>query len=533
MGTDRLRGTGRRRATKEDGVRSRRDSSTGRPRTFLYVTAAISGGAILIVEILGARMLAPYFGTSHFVWTAQIIVTLAALAIGYDLGGRLADPRPRLSSLYIAILIAAAYLAGSAHVIEPVAWWCANLSLAVGSLAASMFLFFTPLVLLAMVGPFLARVLTTDIRRVGGRVGRLLAIGTLGSVGGAALVAYVLIPFVPYSRAMTMTAGLLGATTAAYFIGYHRNARHLVAAATLLTAVILTDALVQHPPGSIPSHMFERHRENTPYGLIQVIDTSAGERLLLTDFLVQNVYDPARKKGAHAFSYMLHGLARVYAGDVDDVLCIGMGIGDTPGHFADDGARVEVVEICPGIVRAAATYFDCDTDRFDITIADGRRFLRRTTNRHDVVILDAFSGDSSPSHLMTKEAFLAMRRLLRPGGILVVNAFADHRPGLDFLAASLEKTIAAAFGHVGVHSTDTGNLFFVASDRPLERRRVPDLDHVPAACVESVRLGLTNVIEIDPSSGLVLTDDFNPVEYHDAGIREERRRQFTARMRPD
>ncbi len=64
-------------------------------RRYLYFTAAITGAAILIVEILGARMLSPYVGTSHFVWTAQIMVTLAALAAGYYAGGRLVDLSPK------------------------------------------------------------------------------------------------------------------------------------------------------------------------------------------------------------------------------------------------------------------------------------------------------------------------------------------------------------------------------------------------------------------------------------------------------
>ena len=65
-------------------------------RRYLYFTAATTGAAIMIVEILGAKMLAPYLGTSHFVWTAQIAVTLVALAIGYYAGGRLVDRSPQL-----------------------------------------------------------------------------------------------------------------------------------------------------------------------------------------------------------------------------------------------------------------------------------------------------------------------------------------------------------------------------------------------------------------------------------------------------
>lgn len=85
---------------------------------YLYFSAATTGAAILIIEILGAKMLAPYFGTSHFVWTAQIAVTLVALAIGCYAGGRLVDRSPQLSGLYGAILVAAVYLGLTVLVVE-------------------------------------------------------------------------------------------------------------------------------------------------------------------------------------------------------------------------------------------------------------------------------------------------------------------------------------------------------------------------------------------------------------------------------
>ena len=71
-------------------------------RLYLYVTAAVAGAAVMIVEILGAKMLSPFMGLSHFVWTAQIAVTLVALACGYYAGGRLADRSQRLDWLYWA-----------------------------------------------------------------------------------------------------------------------------------------------------------------------------------------------------------------------------------------------------------------------------------------------------------------------------------------------------------------------------------------------------------------------------------------------
>src|SRR4051812_48987999 len=162
-------------------------------RRYLYFTAAVTGAAIMVVEILGAKMLAPYVGTSHFVWTAQIAVTLVALATGYYVGGRWVDKSSKLDRLYWSIVAAAAYLCLAVLIIEPVAYAFLQFRLAVGTLFTSAFLFLLPLALLAMTGPFFIRVLTSTVTGVGGNVGRLSAISTLGSVLGTVLIGYFLI----------------------------------------------------------------------------------------------------------------------------------------------------------------------------------------------------------------------------------------------------------------------------------------------------------------------------------------------------
>src|ERR1700730_1993132 len=93
-------------------------------RRYLYFTAAVTSMAVMIVEILGAKMLAPYVGTSHFVWTAQIAVTLVALAAGYYAGGQLVERAPNLRRLYGSVMAAAIYLCLTVPAVRPVAYWC-------------------------------------------------------------------------------------------------------------------------------------------------------------------------------------------------------------------------------------------------------------------------------------------------------------------------------------------------------------------------------------------------------------------------
>ena len=504
-------------------------------RRFLYGTAATTGAAILIVEILGAKLLSPYVGTSHFVWTAQITVTLLSLAAGYWFGGWLVERSQNLRRLYTCILLAGVYLAFTIPFTAKVAFACLQFPLAVGSLLASLFLFFIPLTLLATVGPFVIRVLTSVVAGVGGTVGRLSAISTLGSVLGTVLIGYVLIPFLPNSQTMFITAGVLMALPAVYFLAWRAEGDSLNGPVVLVVVGVFAGwAGVRADARPPTSDMSEVLRRNSNFGMLQVFETFAGgRRYYLNDYLTQNTYDPEAKQSVSLFTYGLHGLAGVYTEQIKDVLCIGMGVGIVPMQFAREGAAVDVVEINGAVVDVAQAHFDLEPAKLNLTIGDGRQFVNAATKQYDAIILDAFLGDSSPSHLMTQEAFAAMRRVLRPGGVLVINSFGDFEPGQDFFTASLDKTLKSVFGTVRIHASGNGNVFFVATPaKELKQHRTMDFDKMHATVRQQARDALAGIKETDPKSGIVLTDDFNPVEFHDAKNREQFRRQLAFSMRP-
>jgi predicted membrane-bound spermidine synthase len=500
-------------------------------RRYVYCTAAITGAAIMIVEILGAKMLSPYVGLSHFVWTAQIAVTLVALACGYYVGGRLADQSQRLPRLYWAILGAAVYLALTVRICEPVAYWCLDFDLAVGSLLASAILFFVPLALLAMTGPFLVRVITSSVAGVGGNVGRLTAIGTLGSLGGTLLIGYVLIPLLPNSLTMYFTALALMLVCAGFFL----LSRAIKPAAAVLVLALASAAGGNSYLGLAHkySYVTELFRGNSHFGMLQVVDRSDGDcRYYLNDSLIQNTYDPGRKLSVSHFTYALSGLARAYTTNIADVLCIGLGVGIVPMEFARQGAKVDVVEINPAVVPVASRFFDLDPRKLNLTIDDGRHFLNRCRKQYDVVVLDAFLGDSSPSHLLTRQAFASIHRVLRPGGALVINSFGDLETRRDFFTASLNKTLKAVFRSVVAHTSGDGGIFFVASDRPnLEFVHAPDLTNVHPEVLDETKATYAGIVEPAPEHGRVLTDDYNPAEFYDARNREDFRRRLAMAAR--
>lgn len=526
-------------------------------RIFLFITAAVTGASVLIIEILGARMLAPYFGTSHFVWTAQIAVTMVALALGYYLGGRLADRWPRPELLYGAILLASLYLCASTRLCQWMSYKCLSLPLAPGSLLASAILYFPPLTLLAMTGPFFTRVLSVTVQTVGALAGKISSIGTLGSVAGTILIGYVLIPFFPNSVTMYSTAGLLAAVAGLFWLCWGRKGRGRAAglAGTALLGAAMC-AGIRLDGSSTRAAAGELYRANSNFGLIQVWQAPhSNKRYFLNDFLSQNTYDPDLKKSMSLFTYMLHGLAKAYyeneageaktppgdpasGGDpqrrlIRRVLCIGLGVGIVPMEFAREGAGVDVIEINKAVVGVGRRFFGLEPERLNILIGDGRAMLHRLEKPYDALILDAFLGDASPSHLMSREAFQAMRRLLKPEGVLVINSFCDFEPGRDFLFGSLHKTLSSVFGSVAVHDGGTGNVFFVASPADhLGQPRIPALDHVHPYCAYNVKEAFGRLVSNAPPAGIILTDDFNPSDFHDAANRERLRRQLAMGMAP-
>lgn len=499
-------------------------------RRYLFFTAASTGAAIMIVEILGAKMLAPYLGTSHFVWTAQIGVAMASLAFGYYLGGRWADSGPNLGKLYGAIIAASLYLVAATLGIRQVANLCVDLPLPVGSLLASAFLFFIPLALLAMTGPFLIRVITSQLQGIGGNVGRLSAVSTVGSFIGTGLIGYALIPLLPNTVTMMATAGVLTLISLGYFLVWS-DSKARAAGASLLVFALGAIGIIESQRSNF-SGWVEVFRGNSSFGQIQVIDAKLDDRrYYLNDFLTQNTYDREKGQSLSLFTYALHGLGKVYTDRIDSALCIGVGVGIVPMDLVKEGARVDAVEINPAIVPVAEKFFGLEPAKMNLVVGDGRQFLHRTTNRYDVVVLDAFLGDSSPSHLMTKEAFSEMKAVMRPGAVLVINCFGDRTPGKDFFASSLEKTLKSIFAGVRLHETGNGNMFFVASPSELAPKRPLDVGAMPTFLAEQMKELLQGVFETNPLSGIVLTDDFNPVEFHDAPNRERVRRQLATTIR--
>lgn len=164
-------------------------------RALLYLVAGWSGCFVMAVELLGGRLLAPYFGSSIYVWGALITVFMVALSLGYLAGGRWSLRRPSLARLG-ALLLAAAVttlpvVLGADRLLDELSVHIDDPRL--GSLAGAGLLFLVPTVVSGMVSPYAVRLLVADRERSGDHAGRLYFVSTFGSAAGTLLTSFYLV----------------------------------------------------------------------------------------------------------------------------------------------------------------------------------------------------------------------------------------------------------------------------------------------------------------------------------------------------
>ncbi len=317
----------------------------------LLCIAFLSGAILMALEILGSRVLGPDFGGSIFVWGSLIGVFLAALSLGYYLGGRLVDRWPAPGLLGASLFLAGILIRLLPHYSGAINGWIVmrDIGERAGPLLASTLLFFLPGVLMGLTSPFVIRLTAHSVDRAGQTAGAVYAVSTVGSIAGTLGTAFYLISYFHTSDTLA-------------FLGY------LLMATGILAALIRTPARVAAPVASLlalflvatPAHAKENIllERDSPYHRLYVSD-NGDMRFLRADNIWHTLMyksDP-QGRGLPYTDYM--DLAFLYQPEIRNVLVIGLGGGTLPKRLVRDYRHVSVdaVEIDADVVKIAKKYF--------------------------------------------------------------------------------------------------------------------------------------------------------------------------------
>ena len=402
-------------------------------RALLYLVAGWSGFYVMALELLGGRLLAPYFGSSIYVWGAIITVFMLALSCGYLLGGHWSRHQPSLARLSFLLWAAAAastpiMLVGdalldatSAHLSDPRA----------ASLCAALMLFMVPTVISGMVSPYAVRLLVADRSSAGLDAGRLYFVSTFGSAAGTLLTSFYLVLYFEVNQilwamlALSLAIGALGAW------------RRAGPVAVLLALAFLCAPPDSHAEGAQAAGALRLvHAERSLYRQVLVYEGDGSRCLCFTrqcSIGRQSCIDLAHPDQlVFMYTRMMLG-ALLLNPEPHEVLIIGLGGGSLPQALAQllPQVQIDLVEIDPAVVRVAGDYFSFHaTERLHIYTEDGRSFVRRTARgprRYDLIMLDAYDHQYIPEHMLTEEFLREVRSLLRPGAVLAANTFSNSR----------------------------------------------------------------------------------------------------------
>ena len=498
----------------------------------LYTIVFISGAAVLAVEILGTRKLGPFYGVSLFLWSALITVTLAALSIGYAVGGRWADRGPSYGRLALILTGAAIWLLLTPWLRMPLLQAVEPLGLRAAVLATAVLLFFVPLALLGMVSPYAIRLRATNIESVGRTAGDIYAVSTVASVVAALLTGFVLIPYVGVSR-LVLWVGvfLLGAAALALWAG--RRSRGSLLVNLLVMAAAAVGAGMAPVERADPEAGLLELRQSA-YSEIRVLDWE-GVRLLLLDGGVHTATQPNLWRPEHPYVVVVDVAKNLFP-EPGQLCLVGLGGGSVVKSYANSGWEVDVVEIDPEVVSVARRHFGLGEDEARVTIMDGRRYFRATDRAYDLIVLDAFGSSSIPFHLVTRESFAEVKQRLRSGGVLAINIESDG--WYDTIVRSLAATLSASFDHVTAlpiaePQNMFGNLILLASDRPFDMNE--DLlgnpfdyldDEYWHWVVVERNHAWDNRFTPDTKDVPVLTDDRNPVDLWSEALNHRARKDL-------
>jgi len=492
--------------------------------------AFCTGAAVTVYEFAAPSLLRGWFGQTIYVWANVIGVILAALALGYGLGGRYADRTTGERPLACVVAFAGVYGLLVAWLGPAFASWLAGpeeytqdtaLRAFIGqSLAASLVLFAPPLTALGMATPLLVK-RAAGQREVGNAAGTIFSIGTFGSITGIYATTFLFLEW----WGVRLTIALAGAFLSVLAAGlFWRQGRRVAAAGCI--AVLGLAWLGKDPPwDELPPEDAELELAiESPYQLIRVVRRPDGAKWLAFDegmgtYHSIDVGGERKWTDAYydAFAHLPEWVERRGAGEeafTDErpfrVAIVGNAAGTMCDllllHNDDVPMAIDAVEIDPRVTEAARAAMGLeDRPAVNLYHGDGRTFLRaQPEGEYDAVVLDAYARQVSiPPGLATEEFFALCRDRLRPGGMLFVNLGA-LRPG-GRLVRVVADTIGAGFGDPVFRAPIEGstNVLLVCAR-----------DRVAPPPPPGSQLGIRESFgrHVQGSGDLVLTDDFCPVE---------------------
>lgn len=488
----------------------------------LYLIVFVTGAAVLVIEVAATRILSPYFGMTLFTVSSVLSVILAALSVGYRVGGKLVDRHPNTRTLYIPILLAGV-LTLFIHMLNRVVLptWSHSLDIMSGPLAASLVLFFMPSFFLGMVSPIAIRLSAKNLNSVGETAGNIFFFATTGSIVGSLATGFILIPRFSLSTIIIATGTTLTGMGLVGLVKIKSWKTWLMLAVPIAAMPYIALGIKPTPQENL------LYEEDSMYQHIRVVrkEFEEGEGLLL---MLDRTFSGAGFLYSNELPFVYTRYYKLYEllnPDAKRFLFLGGGSYTTPKKLLserDDQIKVVVVEIDPKLPKLAREFFGLPDDpRQKLVINDARNYLVNTEDQFDMVFIDVFSMDIGiPAHLMTQEFFQLVKDRLSRNGVVIMNVAASVGNKAPSLGLSAIKTFKNVFPQSEFFALQPGKLsnvqnvmFFGTRDKTWSFDENESGLRQAEGVMKTLPQHRIDLSRFDFIEHQIFTDDYAPIEY--------------------
>lgn len=417
---------------------------------FFLSLSFLEGACVMAAELIGAKLLAPFFGSSLYVWSSVMAVTLIGLALGYFIGGLQSAKEGTEKRLYVILVAGSAIIALMPFTAQFCFALFSKMNLLPSVILSSMLLLVPPVFFMGMVSPFIIALIDKFIGNPGKSSGIVYAVSTVGGILATFLVGFYIIPYYGLTIPCIVSAILLGIVPAVLLL-----MRKNFTALFLILAVFFTlkASGVQ--------------KINSRIKVIAIKEGILGQ-LLVIDYPNDYYYNDPKKKGKFSRWLFVNRISQTmddqwadiskgeeryftYIYKIDSVLqaqpvkgkkilLLGLGGGSIASYFSAKGYSVEACELDQRIYHVAREYFSLPAN-VKVHIDDARHFINTCEKKYDVIIFDTFKGEETPSHVLTVESLKKVRGLLNKNGMLVINSFGYWKGKRGIGMRSIYKTL--------------------------------------------------------------------------------------------
>ncbi len=419
-----------------------------KPLYSTFIPLLLFNAVLMSIEMVGPRLLAPYFGITSFTWTSMISVTLLGISIGYFIGGVLFDRIKNQAWLYSAIIIITAVYIILVAVFKHVVlnFLLHNSSVLWGTILSAFVLFLIPCIGIATIPVVItAKFLQKHTQEKGKKLGLVLGVSTFGSLVGIFCTTFLLIPYIGSEAILYLFAIILAVSL--LFLPFKKNVLWIV----LLVSFSAYAGITTKQNISIVD-IDSFYQRIFVYQTIDEKNKDSIRVLQLNNQINSGQYLAKPTELVYPYNQKIFDIIK-HKKKKESILLLGGASFSLPVTLSSEFAKtlIDVVEIDPMVVKVSEKYFLKDPFNFTVYVDDARHYMNVCSKKYDVIILDVFTSlYNIPDFLATAETFKKLSSMLQPEGYIIINTLGSLTGKHSAFVSNVHYTAKAYFSFASV-----------------------------------------------------------------------------------